>query len=414
MPLPFSRLEISLSEGRALPVWRRPQTMLILMALGASLAFSTWMAVAANFVVEIVGFDGSDNGWMHTVREVPGFLAFLVIFALALVREQTLALASLFLLGLGSAVTAEFPTFQGVLIVTFISSLGFHYHETVASSMQLQWLPKADAPRILGWIVSAGAAGALIAYGAIILIWEWFGLSYSTIYWASGGASMAIAVLCRVLFPQFRSDTAQRRDVVLKRRYWLYYALVFMGGARRQIFVVFAAFMMVELYGFALHHVTGLLLVNYLVTMLASPLIGRMIARMGERFSLIVEYVGLLIVFVAYAGLYWFGWPWEVAALLYVIDHILFSMAFAQKTYFQKIADPEDQAPTAAVAFTINHIAAVFLPALLGYLWLADPSAVYSLAAGMACVSLLLATLVPRHPVKGRETTWAAAPQPAE
>lgn len=414
MPAPF-RPEMSLAEGRALPRWRRPEAMLILMSFGAALAFATWMAVAANFVVEVVGFDGSDNGWMHTVREIPGFLAFLAVFIFALIREQTFGLISLFLLGLGSALTAEFPTFQGVLVVTFVSSLGFHYYETVAQSLQLQWLPKADAPRILGWIVSAGAGGALIAYGAIILTWEALSLSYSSIYWASGGVCMAVAAVAWAVFPQFRSDTVQRKDIVLKRRYWLYYALVFMGGARRQIFVVFAAFMMVELYGFELHHVTGLLMMNYLVTMLASPLIGRMIAAKGERFSLILEYLGLLTVFIAYAGLYWFGWPWPVAAALYVVDHILFSMAFAQKTYFQKIADPEDQAPTAAIAFTINHIAAVFLPALLGYLWLVDPASVYTLAAGMACVSLYLATMVPRHPEKGRETTLGAAPvQPAE
>ncbi len=410
------RPEITLADAKALPRWRRPEAMLAVMAFGTMLAFSTWMAVAANFVVEVVGFDGSDNGWMHTVREIPGFLAFLAIFIFALIREQTFGLISLFLLGFGSAMTAEFPTFQGVLIVTFISSLGFHYYETVAQSLQLQWLPKDQAPRILGWIVSAGAAGALISYAAIILTWEAFDLDYRTVYWASGGICMVIAAFCFFAYPQFRSHTVQRKDIVLKRRYWLYYALVFMGGARRQIFVVFAAFMMVELYGFQLHHIAGLMLVNHFATMVCSPLIGRMIANMGERFTLIVEYIGLLGVFLLYAALYWFEWPWEVAAVLYIIDHILFAMAFAQKTYFQKIADPEDQAPTAAVAFTINHIAAVFLPALLGYLWLVDPASVYSLAAAMACVSLILATFVPRHPVKGHETRLSpiSTPTPAE
>jgi hypothetical protein len=158
------------------------------------------------------------------------------------------------------------------------------------------------------------------------------------------------------------------------------------------------------------------MLANYCATMVAAPYIGRMIARFGERFAMLVEYSGLLTIFLLYAGLYWFEWPWEVAAALYIADHIFFSMAFAQKTYFQKIADPEDQAPTAAVAFTINHIAAVFLPAALGYLWLVSPASVYSLAAAMAGVSLCLATFIPRHPDKGRETTFAPPPvaQPAE
>ena len=85
------------------------------------------------------------------------------------------------------------------------------------------------------------------------------------------------------------------------------------------------------------------------------------------------------------------------------------------KTYFQKIADPADIAPTAAVAFTINHIAAVTLPVPLGLLWLVSPATVFFLAAGMAATSLVLSLLIPRHPVPGYETILSGpAPAPAE
>ena len=103
----------------------------------------------------------------------------------------------------------------------------------------------------------------------------------------------------------------------------------------------------------------------------------------------------------------YFDWSAWVGAVLYVIDHLLFALAFALKTYFQKIADPQDIAPTAAVAFTINHIAAVFLPAALGYLWIFAPDGVYILAALMAFISAMLACLIPRHPRKGYESLFA-------
>ena len=94
---------------------------------------------------------------------------------------------------------------------------------------------------------------------------------------------------------------------------------------------------------------------------------------------------------------------------------MFFALALALKPYFQKIADPEDIAPTAAVSFTINHIAAVFLPAALGYLWLASPAAVFVVAAGMASVSFALALLIPRNPEPGNETIFnRALPTPAE
>ena len=141
--------------------------------------------------------------------------------------------------------------------------------------------------------------------------------------------------------------------------------------------------------------------------MFVAPIIGRAVGRFGERNALCFEYFGLVCVFLAYGGIYYFGWGVLLAASLYILDHLFFSLALALKTYFQKIADPQDIAPTAAVAFTINHIAAVFLPALLGYLWLVSPGAVFLLAAGIACASLLLALLIPRHPQKGRETIFA-------
>ena len=133
---------------------------------------------------------------------------------------------------------------------------------------------------------------------------------------------------------------------------------------------------------------------------------GRFVRHLGERFALIFEYAGLTILFILYGGIYYFDWSAWIGAALYVIDHLLFALAFALKTYFQKIADPKDIAPTAAVAFTINHIAAVFLPASLGYLWIVAPDGVYILAATMAFISLILASFIPRHPQEGHETIF--------
>ena len=181
-----------------------------------------------------------------------------------------------------------------------------------------------------------------------------------------------------------------------------------MSGARRQIFMVFAGFMMVEKFGFQVHEVAGLYLVNLMLNMLIAPMLGRIVARFGERNALMFEYTGLVCVFLAYGGVYFFDWGFQVAAVLYVLDHMFFGLALALKTYFQKIGAPGDMAPTAAVAFTINHIAAVFLPVSLGLLWLASPAAVFLLAAGMAFVSFILSTMIPRHPEAGNETVFVA------
>jgi hypothetical protein len=122
---------------------------------------------------------------------------------------------------------------------------------------------------------------------------------------------------------------------------------------------------------------------------------------------LAAEYVGLFVVFVLYSAIYYLGWGVVLAASLYIVNHLFFSLALAIKTYFQKIADPADIAPTAAVAFTINHVAAVFLPAFLGYVWLTSPGLVFILAACMAALSFGLSLLIPRHPTPGNETVFS-------
>jgi len=139
--------------------------------------------------------------------------------------------------------------------------------------------------------------------------------------------------------------------------------------------------------------------INGALNMFCAPRIGRLIGYWGERKTLTIEYIGLIIVFTAYAIV---SDPW-IAVGLYIADHLLFSMAIAQKTYLQKIADPKDLASTAGVSFTINHIAAVVLPAAYGVLWIISPAAVFLTGAALGAVSLMLARMVPEKPGPGEE-----------
>ena len=397
---------ITLADAQHQPFWRRPIFLLFVMALAMPIAFNTWSALLNNFVIEVAQFDGSDIGWLHTVREIPGFLAIGVIALIIFIREQVLGLVALIMLGVATALTAQFPSMGGILTLTMLSSIGFHYYETVNQSLQLQWIEKKKAPQTIGWLMAMGSAMTFVAYGLIVLLWDRWELSYNSVYMVSGGLTALMALFCLFAYPQFEAPNPQLKTFILRKRYWLYYALQFMAGARRQIFVVFAGFMMVERFGFDVHEITSLYLLTLMSNVFIAPVIGKVVGVFGERRALLFEYAGLVMVFLAYGGVYFFGWGVLIAAGLYVVDHIFFALALALKTYFQKIADPQDIAPTAAVAFTINHIAAVFLPAGLGYLWLVSPAAVFIAAAAMASISFTLAMLIPRHPSKGHETVF--------
>ena len=400
--------EFSISNVSTLSKWRRPEALLILMAIALPLAFSVWSALLNNFVVEIIRFDGLDIGLLHTIREIPGFLAVGVISILLFFREQTLALLLLCVLGLATAVTAWFPFLSGILTITLLSSIGFHFFETVNQSLQLQWFSKKEAPRKLGKLMAIGSAATLIAYTFLVLGWDKLNLSFNSAYMIAGFSCFSLAVLGYLIFPNFEAPIPQTKKMVLRKRYWLYYLLQFMSGARRQIFVVFAGFMMVERFGLDVQQLTTIYLINLMFNIALAPLLGRAVARYGERKALAVEYFGLSLVFFAYGGIYLFGWGVFIATLLYLLDHLFFALALAIKTYFQKIADPQDIAATAAVAFTINHIAAIFLPLGLGFLWLASPFLVFCTAGTLSVISLALALLIPRQPVKGNETIFCA------
>ena len=400
--------EFSISNVSTLSKWRCPEALLILMAIALPLAFSVWSALLNNFVVEIIRFDGLDIGLLHTIREIPGFLAVGVISILLFFREQTLALLMLCVLGLATAVTAWFPFLSGILTITLLSSIGFHFFETVNQSLQLQWFSKKEAPRKLGKLMAIGSAATLIAYTFLVLGWDKLNLSFNSAYMIAGFSCFSLAVLGYLIFPNFEAPIPQTKKMVLRKRYWLYYLLQFMSGARRQIFVVFAGFMMVERFGLDVQQLTTIYLINLMFNIALAPLLGRAVARYGERKALAVEYFGLSLVFFAYGGIYLFGWGVFIATLLYLLDHLFFALALAIKTYFQKIADPQDIAATAAVAFTINHIAAIFLPLGLGFLWLASPFLVFCTAGTLSFISFALALLIPRQPVKGNETIFCA------
>ncbi len=380
--------------------WRTPQNFLLLISIIVPIAFSTWMALLNNFVIEKANFDGADIGLLQSVREIPGFLAFTAVFVLLFIREQRFMLVSLAMLTFGTALTGYFPTLYGLLFTTLLMSTGFHYFETLKQSLSLQWLSKEEAPEMLGKFISVGALASLFTYGAIWILLEQLKFDFKTVYLLAGGVGFVLIIVMALAFPQFKTAVPQNKKLVLRKRYWLYYALTFMSGARRQIFTVFAGFLMVEKFGYSAADITLLFLINYLFNFLFAKRIGRFIGVVGERKALTFEYVGLIFVFVGYGLMQTAEW----AAALYVVDHLFFALALAIKTYFQKIADPADMASTAGVAFTINHIAAVVIPVTFGMIWLVSPSSVFYIGAGMAAVSLLLSLNIPAKPEEGNET----------
>ena len=372
---------------------RRMYIFLLIMAVAVATGFQAWRTLYNNFAVDVVGLTGQHIGIIQSVREIPGFLALLVIYILLFIAEHRLAAISIITLGLGVGLTGMLPTYHGMIITTLIMSFGFHYYETVNQSLTLQYFNLQEAPVIMGKLRAIGSATNLAVGGAIFFLSMF--MNFKELFLLFGAIVILAACWCLTQNPTSKNIPPQHKKMILRWKYLLFYLLNFFAGARRQIFVAFAVFLMVDKFQFSIQEVTALFIVNNVINWWLSPAIGRAVNTFGERKVLSLEYVAMVLVFVSYA----YVESKILVAFLYVLDHIFFNFSLAIKSYFQKIADPSDIAPSMAVSFTINHIAAVVVPALGGMLWMVDYKIPFLGAAGLACISLILVQFIriPSH-----------------
>ena len=363
---------------------------LIVQTAASVVGLQCWMILFNNFAVEVAGLDGLQIGIIGSVREIPGFLALLAVFVMLVIREHRLSSLSIVLLGVGTALTGFFPSFTGLVITTLIMSFGFHYYETTNQSLTLQYFSTATSPLIFGRLRSLAAATSIVV--ALLLFVLGLAFSYRFMFLTVGLMVTTAGLWGLLQDPTHQNVAPQHRRMIFRRRYALYYFLTFMAGARRQIFIAFSVYLLVKVFHCTVTEITLLFVVNNGVNFVLSPAIGRAIVRFGERRVLSLEYGGLIGVFLVYA---FTGSKW-LAVTMYVIDHILFNFAIGIRTYFQKVADPKDIAPSMAVGFTINHIAAVVMPAIGGALWMVDYRIPFIVGAVLSLISLLAVQRIPR------------------
>jgi predicted MFS family arabinose efflux permease len=232
--------------------------------------------------------------------------------------------------------------------------------------LTLQYFNQDTSPWVFGKLRSLAAASN-IGIGVFILLLSKV-LAYRQLYIIIGIFILAIGIWGYLQDPNRTDIQPQHKKMVYRQKYWLYYFLTFMAGAHRQTFVAFAVFLLVKKFQFSIQDITLLFIINNLVNYFRSPAIGRAIIRFRERAVLSAEYFSNIFIFVAYAltGLK------ILVSLLFILDHIFYNFSIVIRTYFQKIGEPPDIAPIMAMGFTVNHIAAVFFPAIGGLLWMID------------------------------------------
>lgn len=370
------------------PASRKMYIFLLVLTIATAIGFQGWRTLLNNFAVEVGGLDGGEFGAIGSIREIPGFLALLVIYVLMFIKEHRLAAISVVVMGFGISMTGFMPSFAGIAFTTIIMSFGFHYYETLNQSLTLQYFGYSEAPIVMGRLRSLGAATNIVVGITILAISGIF--DYKELFLGAGLITILAGAYCFFQDPSSKEIPAQHKKMILRSKYWLFYALSFMAGARRQIFVAFAVFLLVKKFDYSIQAIAALFVINNIINYFVNPIIAKSINKFGERKMLTLEYTSLVFIFVAYA---YIDSP-IVGGILYILDNIFFNFTIAIKTFFQKIADPKDIAPSMAVSFTINHIAAVFVPVLGGIAWMQDYKIVFLGAAALSVLSLVLSQFI--------------------
>jgi MFS family permease len=365
--------------------------------------FNVWQTVFNNFAVDELGVTATQIGFIQSVREIPGLLGFLLGFLVLWLSEMRVLGISVLLLGLGFVIIGGTQGFGILIVGTMVMSIGFHFFYPSNASIVLMGVGKEQAPKVLGLLSSISALAAVVSTIMVAIFVEgvqagpinipaW---GYRTTFYVVGAVVIVGSVVALRNGRRY-GHQLQKRRVVFRRDYWLYYVLTFMMGSRRHIFTTFAIFFLVEGFGIDVRLVALLFLVNSLVNTFSSATFGVLVARFGERRMLTANFIGLVGVFLGYAwapGLL-------VLCILFVLDNIFFGFNIAVDSYFQKIArSSEEITSNVSMAQTINHISALVVPILGGILWeQISPSATFLAGVVIALISLVLVQFIPVHP----------------
>jgi predicted MFS family arabinose efflux permease len=383
---------------------RRIMQALIFSNLVLMFGFQVWRAVFNNLAVQDLGLEAGAVGAIQSIREIPGLMGFLFLLMVALLGSEMRVMgANVILLGVGLVLTGLSHDFITLVLGTLVTSIGFHYFSSGSQAVLLQVTAQAETPRALGRLSSVGALASVLAtvgvFGAALV------LDNQQIMIA-GGAVVIVAGL--VLLPwmniarRYEHEEKPARESV-RRDYWLYYALTFLMGTRRHIFTTFAIFMLVRVHGLQTWQTAILFLVNSLVSFVALPQLGRLVGIFGERRMLALNFVCLIGIFLGYATID----SVMVLIALFVLDNVFFGFSLAINSYFQKIAViPQDITPNMSLGQSINHVAAVTIPLIGGWMWETfDPAMPFLGGAVVAVLSLALTYWI-REPRS--EVVWSS------
>lgn len=326
-----------------------------------------------NYLNDVFHISEVARGGLEFPRELPGFLVvfttglllFLPDVRIAVVANLVLALG---LLGLGFLS----PGFTWVVVWMMVWSVGAHLYMPLEASIGVSLAKPGEEGKRLGQLGSAKTAASLVGFLLVWLGFHYFHIDYSLLFGLAGLCAVAAAVCLLLMTP--RPSKNKRPKLLFKRKYLLFYWLNVLFGARKQVFLTFAPWVLIKIFD---QHVTTFAALGLVCTVTGIPfraLLGKAIDKFGERAVICTESLLLVLICLGYGFANNLGLGslaiWLVF-LCYVGDQLLFACNMARATYLNKIADsPDDLTPTLSMGLTIDHAVSMTIPFFGGLVWM--------------------------------------------
>lgn len=339
--------------------------------------FGIYSATFFNFANDVVRIRPEQLGVLESLRETPGF-AMVFVLALAMhIAEPVLGSAALMLMALGFVGYSRTSTYAPLVFYSVVWSIGLHMWMPLQSAMTLALAEEDKKGSRLGQVGACAGFGTALGITCVVLLGE--KVSYSNWY-ASAAALMFVGALVCWFVKRDLSPPDKPR-LVFRRRYSLYYALTFLEGCRKQVFITFAVYVLVHKFNTPMHSVALLMLINNIVNLSIAPFVGRLIDCVGEKRVLATSYSCLIFVFIGYGLIKHSG----VLYVLYCMDNLLYLSTYGLTTYLSRTADEQDIVPSLSMGVTMNHLAAVAVPVTGGLIW-SSVGYTYTFLAGAGVV----------------------------
>jgi MFS family permease len=353
-----------------------------------------YSSVFNNFLSDVYKLSADARGVVEVPRELPGVFIMFVLGLLNFLGDIRIALfgtiaAALGMLGLGLLS----PTFGLMLVWMMFFSLGQHMVFPVTPTIGMELSKKEEYGTRLGRVSAYTLSGTIVAFLFIWLGFRFLNLSYQASFIIAAVFNVLSAVALALMKP--RKPEQRRVKFVFRKRYTLYYILCIVNGARKQIFMTFAPWVLIQIFGLEASQFAVLGIVVAVVSIMTRKIVGRTIDIKGERFILSLEAVILFVICIGYAfagDVFSAGVAMVIIAACYVIDNSMNAVEMARSTYVRKIAiDPADVTPTLSTGTSIDHVVSMSMPYFGGLLWaFAGYKYVFIAAGVIALLNLIL------------------------